>query len=75
MLFRLLVWFWRNAVEYPLMHLGDLGRFIAPALYLVLIYVPGMTLAFVAYTIYPPKVIVRPGSPPPESHESKSVRR
>lgn len=57
MLFRALVWFWKNAVEYPLMKCGAPGRAVASVLYRLLVYIPGMTLALLAYALYPPKVI------------------
>lgn len=59
MLFKVLVWLWKNALEYPLKNMGRPGHAVAKLLYVLLIYIPGMMLAFTAYLLYPPKVIVR----------------
>jgi hypothetical protein len=51
------VWVWRNGFAYPLSLLGRPGKCIAAVLYPVLLYLPGMALAFIAYALYPPKGI------------------
>ena len=56
MLFKGVILFWRNAFEYPLSRMGKPGKSLAVVLYPVLVYVPGMALAALAYLIYPPVV-------------------
>ncbi len=59
MLFTGLVWFWKNALEAPLKALGKPGQLLSRVLYPLLVYLPGMSLAFLAFLLYPPKVIAR----------------
>lgn len=64
MLFRGLIWFWGNGFKPLLRALGNTGpagritaHAIAHVLYPVFVYLPGMLLAFVAYLLYPPRIV------------------
>jgi hypothetical protein len=59
MLFKGLLWLWRNGFEFPLSKCGASGRAVGAMLYPVFIYLPGVALTLLGYLLYPPVITVQ----------------